>query len=160
MFCLHPTFTHKKYLKNIHLLSMACSLCALVSLRIINLLSRSLANRNPSFCTLYSLLIMKTTLAFIGAALSAVLLSSCGAGGDPIGLIFSDVNSPRLATSATGTKVGTSMSKSYLGLIAVGDSSINAAKQNGGIRTVSSVDKKVTNIFGFYAEYTTTVSGN
>ena len=104
---------------------------------------------------------MKTTFVFIGAALSAVLLSSCGAiGSDPVGMIYADVNTPREATSATGSKTGTSMSKSYLGLVATGDSSINTAKRNGGISTVSSVDKKVNNILGIYTEYTTTVSGN
>jgi hypothetical protein len=43
---------------------------------------------------------------------------------------------------------------------AEGDASIEAAKKNGGITTVSSVDTKVKSILGIYTTYTTTVRGN
>lgn len=46
-------------------------------------------------------------------------------------------------SSATGSRTGKSCGKNYLGLVAVGDSSIESAKANGGITTVSSVDKQI-----------------
>lgn len=91
--------------------------------------------------------------------LGVTFLSSCANMG-PVGVIYTDVNVPRQATSASGTKVGQSVSKSYLGLIATGDSSIEQAKRNAGISTVSSVDHKVNSVLGIYTKYTTTVTGN
>jgi hypothetical protein len=51
------------------------------------------------------------------------------------------------------------MSKSYLGMIAVGDCSIETATKNGGITKINHVDWKVKNTLGFIGEYTTTVYG-
>lgn len=99
---------------------------------------------------------MKTLLLGIAGA---TLLCSCGTMG-PVGVVYSDVNMAQQATSATGTRTGQSESKSYCGLVALGDSSIEAAKKNGGIKTVSAVDTKVYSILGIYNKYTTTVSGN
>ncbi|MBT8793374.1 MAG: hypothetical protein HFJ62_07240 [Akkermansia muciniphila] len=45
-------------------------------------------------------------------------------------------------------------------MVALGDSSIEAAKKNAGITTVSAVDTKVYSILGIYNKFTTTVSGN
>jgi hypothetical protein len=92
-------------------------------------------------------------------AISATLLCSCGTMG-PIGVVYSDVNKPQQATSASGVRTGKSESKSYCGLVALGDSSIEAAKKNAGITTVSAVDTKVYSILGIYNKFTTTVSGN
>jgi len=61
--------------------------------------------------------------------------------------------------SVNSTKVGTATSQSYLGMIAVGDSSIQTAAKNGGITKISHVDWKVKNILGFIGEYTVTVYG-
>ncbi len=83
-------------------------------------------------------------------------LSSCVA---PVGLVYSDINLPSGISSAPGKKVGKSQSRSYFALVATGDSSVEAAKNNGGITSVSSVDTKIENILGV-AKYTTTVTGN
>lgn len=99
---------------------------------------------------------MKTLLLGI---VGATLLCSYGSMG-PIGVVYSDVNKPQQATSATGIRTGQSESKSYCGLVALGDSSIEAAKKNAGITTVSAVDSKVYSILGIYNKFTTTVSGN
>lgn len=99
---------------------------------------------------------MKTLLLGIAGA---TLLCSCGTMG-PIGVVYSDVNKPQMATSASGIRTGQSESKSYCGLVALGDSSVEAAKKNGGIKTVSAVDTKVYSILGIYNKFTTTVSGN
>lgn len=98
--------------------------------------------------------------AFVSAALtvSAFVLSSCGA--PLIGAAYTDITIPVTATTAAATKVGTATSTTYLALWAEGDASIEAAKQNGGITTVSSVDTKIQSILGIYTTYTTTVRGN
>lgn len=97
----------------------------------------------------------KTTLAIAAAA--ALLIPSCIS---PIGMAFSDVTIPVQATSAGGNRVGVAKSTTYLGLFAKGDSSIAAAKRNGRISTVSSVDVHVDNVLGIVTTFTTTVTGH
>ncbi len=102
---------------------------------------------------------MKTTskFALIGAA---TLLGGC-ASPVPVGGAFTDITLPVQATSAQGgSKVGTSQCTSILSLLATGDCSIEAAKANGGITEVTSVDWKANNILGIIGNYTTTVRGN
>ncbi len=67
---------------------------------------------------------------------------------------------PVAVTSSSGSRTGVATATSYLGLVAVGDSSVSAAKAQGGISTVSSVDVKRENILGVISKYTTTVKGN
>ena len=100
---------------------------------------------------------MKKVIVSAALALSAVALCSCGA--PRYGLAYTDVSKPLTATTASGSKVGTATSTNYLSLYATGDSSIAAAKKNGGITTVSSVDEKVHSILGIITTYTTTVRG-
>ena len=96
-------------------------------------------------------------LALVAAA---SLLGGC-ATATPVGGLFTDMTLPLMATSAgAGTKVGTAECTSLLGLLATGDCSIEAAKANGGITTVSHVDWKANNILGLFGNYTTTVYGN
>ncbi len=95
------------------------------------------------------------------AALAALLLSSCAVGTRPIGIIVTDVTEPIVATNATGgSRVGQATSTSYFGLFASGDSSIAAAKANGHISTVTSVDIKRHHVLGIIAKYTTIVRGH
>ena len=101
---------------------------------------------------------MKKAIVSAVLALSAVALCSCGA--PRYGLVYTDVSKPLMATTATGSKVGTATSTNYLSLYATGDASIDAAKKNGGITTVSSVDEKVHSTYGgLITTYTTTVRG-
>ena len=102
---------------------------------------------------------MKKAFASIVLTASAFILSSCGA--PIIGTLYTDTSLPVAVTSAAdSTKVGTATTTTYLSLWAEGDASIEAAKKNGGITTVSSVDTKVKSILGIYTTYTTTVRGN
>ncbi len=89
-----------------------------------------------------------------------LLISGC-ATQIPIGSVLIDNTLPMEVgdNSVSSTKVGTAMSQSYLGLIAVGDSSIQTAAKNGGITKISHVDWKVKNFLGFIGEYTTIVYG-
>lgn len=102
---------------------------------------------------------MKKVFASAALAVSAVVLSSCAI--SPVGLIYTDTTLPVTATSSAASgKVGTATSTTYLGLWAEGDASIDAAKKNGGISNVASVDEKVQSILGIITTYTTTVRGN
>lgn len=78
----------------------------------------------------------------------------------PVGMIYANVSDPITATNSSGSRTGVATATSYLGLVALGDSSIAAAKAQGGISTVSSVDVKRENILGVVSKYTTTVKGN
>lgn len=101
---------------------------------------------------------MKNTVCLIAAA---SFLCSCGGITErPIGVIYTNAADPIAATASGGSRTGTAEATSYLGLVAVGDSSIEAAKKNGGITSVSSVDTHRKNILGVVTSYTTTVKGN
>lgn len=92
---------------------------------------------------------------------SSMLLCSCGGvANQPMGLVYANVSDPIAATTSSGARTGVATATSYLGLVAIGDSSISAAKAQGGISTVSSVDVKRENILGVVSKYTTTVKGN
>ena len=66
---------------------------------------------------------------------------------------------PQPATTKINLKVGKSQCKSYLGLVTQGDASIEAAKKNGGITKVVSVDWKAKSILGLVGEYECIVYG-
>lgn len=101
---------------------------------------------------------MKKSLLAL-SSLAILFLAGC-ATPFPHGVIITEVKMPvAVADAATGSKVGTSMCKSYLGFVAVGDASIEAAKKNGGITKVTSVDWEVKNILGFIGEYKCIVRG-
>lgn len=76
------------------------------------------------------------------------------------GALYSNVKSAGMATEAYGGSArGEACATSYLGAIAVGDASIDAAKKNGDIAQVTAVDHEASNIFVFYARYCTIVYG-
>ena len=57
-------------------------------------------------------------------------------------------------------KQGKACAESILGLIARGDASVRAAKENGGITEVSSVDHSARNFLNVVGEWCTLVRGN
>lgn len=76
------------------------------------------------------------------------------------GLFYSQTQGPFNATSnQAGNRIGEACATSYLGLIGMGDSSIEAARRNGGITMITSVDEKYTNYFVFYGKTCTVVRG-
>ena len=106
----------------------------------------------------------RTTIVSLAVVLLAVsLLAGCAAMAvAPVtGFLYTDVNAPMIATGSSGpTKVGEAFCESYLGLIAVGDASIDAAMRAGGITQVHSVDYKSSNILGLYSKFIVIVRGN
>lgn len=101
-------------------------------------------------------------LVFSLAAVCALGLMSCSsiATGSGIGAIYTGVTEGQIATSnEVGKKVGTSSSIGVLGLVAVGDASIQQAANQAGIQKISHVDVKKTSVLGLFAKYETIVYG-
>ena len=102
---------------------------------------------------------MKKALALL--ALAAILLAGC-ASTQPIGILYQNLKVPAATGPAKGawTKRGVAISHSYLGVMAVGDSSIASACANADIKEVVYVDWEVENFLGIYATYKCRVYGN
>lgn len=103
----------------------------------------------------------KTVLALL--ALGAGLgLGGCAnvRGPAPAALSFyaSPVTTGPAALAEPG-KRGEACAQNYLGLVAVGDASIDAAKKAGGITRVASVEQSASRVLGYYAKFCTIVKG-
>ncbi|MCD6327850.1 TRL-like family protein [bacterium] len=89
------------------------------------------------------------------------MLCGCAATITPaVGGLWTDVKGPFAVTGETGySKVGMSTCNSILGWVAMGDASIKAAMENGGITKIHHVDYHATNMLGVYATLTVIVYG-
>ena len=102
---------------------------------------------------------MKKQIILLGAVAGVALLSGC-ASTIPQGSFFTDVKVPVSAAEGVASlKTGKSQCKSFFGVVTVGDASIEAAKKNGGITRVSTVDWKAKSILGIVGEYECIVKG-
>jgi hypothetical protein len=105
---------------------------------------------------------MQIRSLLLTSAVGAVLFASgCAAARSPVtGAWYTDVKADSVSTSnAGGNKVGRATAKSYVGLVALGDCSTDAAAKNGGITKISHVDYESWSILGLYATTTTVVHG-
>ncbi len=99
---------------------------------------------------------------FIAAmAVGGLLLPGCALVKSPLSAtMYTDVKAPVAVTGNSGaSKVGTSKAQSYLGIVAVGDASIDAAAKQGGITKIHHVDEHATNVLGVFARYEVIVYG-
>ena len=94
-------------------------------------------------------------------AVALLGLYGCATVSNPLpAFIYSDVKGPINAHgSFEAVKTGQACAQSYLGLVSVGDASINAAKAAGGIKEVSIIDFNSTSVLGVYASFCTIVKG-
>ena len=104
------------------------------------------------------------TLWVLGAVSLVAGLGGCMIVDAPIrGIIGTEVIWGDVATgkpgSPTSGKEGKACAESILGLIAHGDASVRAAKENGTITEVISVDHSARNFFGIVGEWCTLVRG-
>ena len=93
--------------------------------------------------------------------MAAALVSGC-ATNCPMGAAYSKLKLPVGVTdnsTLTALKVGTAECKSYCGMVALGDASIDAAKKQGKITKVHHVDWEVESYAGVYAKYRVVVYG-
>ncbi len=100
-------------------------------------------------------------LALAGLLLaSALFLSGCALAPLQIGLFYTDV---KLHTGdhnqKIGPKAGESCASNILGLITVGDASVKEAAAKAGIKEITSIDYKVTNILLLFGTYCVIVTG-
>ncbi len=101
-------------------------------------------------------------MKIVTVLLCAAWLTGCATAAAPTaGALFTDVQGPVNSNSGTATsKQGTACAKNFLGLLAQGDASIEAAKEDGGISEVTTVDHKTKSILGLYAQFCTVVYGD
>ena len=96
-------------------------------------------------------------LLFLGV--SSVLFAACAMPATEVGNAFiQDTVQPMLITAESGKKEGRACAKNILGLYLSGDMSVEAAKKNGGITKVASVNKEIKS-YAIYAEVCTVVIG-
>jgi hypothetical protein len=93
------------------------------------------------------------------AVMVSVGLSSCASYG-PMGWVYSGGTTGLSANNnVKPNKRGEACVISILAVASGGDGSIGAAKANGGISKVASVDYEVLNVLGVYGQYCTVVKG-
>jgi hypothetical protein len=86
----------------------------------------------------------------------------CAVVASPVGnaAIYTQVKGPVDVGSGTSvSKHGRACAANYVGFIALGDASIEAAKRHGGISTVTSVDHDSMTVLGVYSRFCTLVAG-
>jgi hypothetical protein len=92
-----------------------------------------------------------------------VLLSGCAIAASPVGngLIYTHVHGPVASGTATSSaKSGRACATNYVGMVAMGEASIEAAKKQGGISSIASVDHDSFTVLGVYARFCTVVRGS
>jgi hypothetical protein len=106
------------------------------------------------------------TCSVLGLAILVAGLSGCMIVDSPIkGVLGTEVIWGDIATGETGSaapgalKEGKACAESILGLLARGDASVRAAKQNGKITEVTSVDHSARNLLNIVGEWCTIVRG-
>ena len=105
---------------------------------------------------------IKVALTLAGISVAALSLSACQIVSSPLaGTIFNETKYGNMATAETAaTKEGKACASSVLGWVATGDASIAAAKANGGVTKVASVDHYAKNVLGIFGEWCTIVKGS
>jgi TRL-like protein family len=106
---------------------------------------------------------IKVALALVGMTAAALSLAACQpiVASPMLGTTFNETKYGNIATDeSVANKEGKACGTSILGAVATGDASVMAAKANGGITKVSSVDHYAKSILGIYGEYCTIVKGN
>ena len=95
-------------------------------------------------------------------ALATATLGGCAVVASPTtGLLYTKVQGPIVVGNSTNaSKTGQACASNILGLISIGDASIDAVKKAGGIKDVASVDHDSTSILSLYATFCTVVKGN
>ena len=105
---------------------------------------------------------MRFFAAPLFSAALLVVTSGCAvfSSGDH-GALYEDVTLPLQVVAARpiGPKTGKACAQTYLGLIAMGDSGLQAAALSAGISEISTVDFKRTSILGLFVERCTIITG-
>lgn len=101
-------------------------------------------------------------LPIAGLCLLASALAGCANVRGPVPAALAYYNGPitiNQAASVTAEKRGEACAHNILGLVATGNASLDAAKQNGSISRVASVEQNTSQVGGYYARFCTIVHG-
>ncbi|PKA27812.1 hypothetical protein EHQ96_06605 [Leptospira levettii] len=97
---------------------------------------------------------------FLQFLIPMLLIQCASSGFGTQGLLYENQRISMMETGITATKEGFSCSKSYLGLVAYGDASIEMAQRQGNIKEITSIELETYNFFGIYAKLCTVTRGN
>lgn len=102
------------------------------------------------------------TCLFAMLIFAVSVLTGCAVVRSPVsGFVVTNVQAPvAYGQNGQSEKTGTGCAISILGLVAVGDASINSAMSNGQITNVTSIDHTSLSVLGLYARFCTVVRGN
>lgn len=79
----------------------------------------------------------------------------------PYGIVINNYKAPLdYGARSVSSSSGSASTMSILGLVALGDGSINKAASNGGLKKVTGVDYEYFNVLGIYQKYTTIAYGD
>ncbi|TGM52622.1 TRL-like family protein [Leptospira vanthielii] len=93
--------------------------------------------------------------------ISFIFTSSCASSGfGTQGLLFEDQRISMMETGLFANKEGIACAKSYLGLLALGDASVEVSQKNGNIKEITSIELESYNFLGIYAKLCTVTKGN
>lgn len=101
---------------------------------------------------LRSILLLVVAISFTGCAMA-------NRGMGVMGVWYSGYSLGQSSTAQMAVKKGQACASSILGIIATGDASIDAARRNGGIRSIANVDEEYFGVLGIYASVCTNVYG-
>ncbi|TGL08058.1 TRL-like family protein [Leptospira bouyouniensis] len=89
-----------------------------------------------------------------------IVFQNCASSGfGTQGLLYENQRISIMETGSPTTKEGFSCAKSYLGLIAMGDASIEEAQKQGNIKEITSIELETYNFLGIYAKLCTVTKG-
>ncbi|WP_246834503.1 TRL-like family protein [Leptospira levettii] len=97
---------------------------------------------------------------FLQFLIPMLLIQCASSGFGTQGLLYENQRISMMETGITATKEGFSCSKSYLGLVAYGDASIEMAQRQGNIKEITSIELETYNFFGIYAKLCMVTRGN
>jgi hypothetical protein len=113
---------------------------------------------------------MKRALTLAGLMVFAAVASGCsGVGGytqpgglTPVAGVFMETTSGGIIhdNGTTPTKTGKACGTSILGIVATGDTTVEAAMNNGGIHKAVFTEQYIKSILSVYTEVCTIVKGN
>jgi hypothetical protein len=106
----------------------------------------------------------KKLLGLVGCAALAITFSGCLSVPvmPPYGIVYTSYKAPLdfdQEKSQVGDRSGTAETMSIIGLVAMGDASIQTAAEEGNIKTIHGADYEYFNVLGIYQTYTTIVHG-
>jgi len=102
---------------------------------------------------------MARRIALLVIVSASALLAGC-ATYYPTGTLYTEGQMGVQANGNPGNKEGKACMRSILGLVAYGDASVDAAKRNGNIQNVDTIDYDVRNFLGIYGKYCLVVRGS